>query len=45
MYEAVASWLQVLFTRAEYISFFTIVANYNGPLAADLARVDGAAHM
>ena len=25
--------------------FYTIVANYNGPLAADLARVDGAAHM
>ena len=44
-YEAVPSRLQVKFALAEYISFYTIVTNYNGPLVADSARIDDATHI
>ena len=44
-YKAVASRLQVKLAWAEYISFYTIVSNYDGPLAADIARIDDATHI
>ena len=43
--EAVASQLKAKIERADYISFLTIVTNYNGPLAADIARIDVATHV
>ena len=42
--EAVASQLKVKIERAEYDSFPTIRADYNGPLAADMALFDVATH-
>ena len=45
IYEAAASQLRVKFAWVEYISFYTIVANYNGTLAADVARIDDATHI
>ena len=30
---------------AEYISFYTIVSNYDGPLAVDVAHIDDATHI
>ena len=44
-YETVASQLRVKFAWAEYITFYTIVANYNGALAADIARIGNATHI
>ena len=38
-YEAIASLLQVQFAWAVYITFPTIVANYNEPLAAAQAHI------
>ena len=38
-YEAVASPLQVKLACTEYISFYTIVANYNDSLAAAQAHI------
>ena len=29
----------------EYIFFYTIVSNYDGPLAAEIARIDVATHV
>ena len=29
----------------EYISFYTIVTNYNGPLAVDIVRINDATHL
>ena len=39
-YEAVASWLQVLFACGVSMSFYAIVTKYNGPLAAIQACID-----
>ena len=44
-YKALASRLQVEVVWAEYISFYTIVTNYNGPLATAQARIDVATHI
>ena len=33
------------FTCAEHISFYTVVANFSGPLAAALAHIDDATHI
>eukprot|EP00986_Skeletonema_menzelii_P017180 scaffold18075_cov91-Skeletonema_menzelii.AAC.1 len=44
-YKAVASRLQVQIVRAEYISFYAIVTNYNGPLTTAQARIDVATHI
>ena len=44
-YEAVASSLQVKVVWAVYISFHTIVTNYNEPLESDIARIDDARHI
>eukprot|EP00986_Skeletonema_menzelii_P017249 scaffold18505_cov108-Skeletonema_menzelii.AAC.1 len=41
----VAFHLQVQVVWAEYISFYAIVTNYNGPLATPQARIDIATHM
>ena len=37
--------LQVQNGRVEYISFYTIVTNYNRPLAAEIARIDVATYI
>ena len=42
---SVASLLHVKFACAEYISFYAIVTNHNGPLAADVARIDDTTHI
>ena len=44
-YEAVASCLLLQDASNEYIYFYAIVTNYNGPLAADIACVDVATHI
>ena len=44
-YEAVASQLRDKFGWDEYISFYTIVANYNGVLAADIAHINDVTHI
>ena len=43
-YTAVAWRLQVQVGCAEYISFFAILTNCNGPIAAPQARIDVATH-
>ena len=35
----------MLISCAEYIFFYTIVANFNGPLAAVVDRIDDATHI
>ena len=44
-YEAVSSRLQEQFVWAEYISFYTIITNYNGPLASDVACINIITHI
>ena len=44
-YTAVASRLHMEVVWDEYISFFAIVTNYNGPLASAQARIDVATHV
>ena len=44
-YETVVSPLQVLIEWAVYITFYTIVANYNEPLAPPQAHIHFDIHM
>ncbi len=44
-YETVSSSLQVQFAWDVYMSFYTIVANYNAPPAAAQAHIHVAAHI
>lgn len=43
-YDDISLRLHVQNASNEYISFYTIVANYNGPSAADIACIDDATH-
>ncbi len=44
-YETVAPPVQVRYALALYMSFYTIITNYNEPLAAAKAHVHVAAHI
>eukprot|EP00986_Skeletonema_menzelii_P016941 scaffold16665_cov159-Skeletonema_menzelii.AAC.1 len=44
-FKAVASRLQVQVVRAEYISFYAIVTNYNEPLTTAQARIHVVTHI
>ncbi len=43
-YEPVGLLIQVQFAFSAYVSFYTIVTNYNEPLAAAQAHIHGATH-
>ena len=43
-YKPISSCLLLQNATNEYIYFYTIVTNYNGPLAADITCIDAATH-